>query len=102
MAALGIIGLGLIGVGLVYVVFHVLNISFALWAWLMLAGGAWLGYGELMQVSLGGAGLFLGLAVVGRASESGKARERYVPQLLRVAGTTPFEIDSTALTRSRT
>jgi hypothetical protein len=39
-----LVGLGLIGVGLVYVVFHVLNISFALWAWLMLAGGAWLAY----------------------------------------------------------
>jgi hypothetical protein len=39
-----LVGLGLIGVGLVYVVFHVLNISFALWAWLMVAGGAWLTY----------------------------------------------------------
>lgn len=65
------------------------------------AAGASLGYGEFVQVLLGGAGLFLGLAVIGRASESGKARERYVPRLLRVAGATPFEIDTTALTRSR-
>jgi hypothetical protein len=35
-------GLGLIGVGLLYVVFHVLNITFALWAWIMVAGGAWM------------------------------------------------------------
>jgi hypothetical protein len=37
-------GLGLIGVGLVYLVSHVLNISFALWAWLMFAGGVWFVY----------------------------------------------------------
>lgn len=37
-------GLGLIGVGLLYVVFHVLNITFALWAWIMVIGGAWFVY----------------------------------------------------------
>jgi hypothetical protein len=39
---MALVGLGLIGVGLLYVVFHVLNITFALWAWLMVAGGAWM------------------------------------------------------------
>jgi sigma-E factor negative regulatory protein RseC len=66
------------------------------------AGGGWLGYGDFLQVLLGGAGLFMGLVLIGRASESGKARERYAPQLLRVAGAPTFEIDTTALTRSRT
>ena len=66
------------------------------------AGGAWLGYGDFMQVLLGGAGLFFGLVAIGRASESGKARERYAPQLIRLVGAPVFEIDTTALTRSRT
>jgi hypothetical protein len=35
-------GLALIGLGLVYIVMDVLNISFALWAWMLLAAGAWL------------------------------------------------------------
>ncbi len=47
-------GLSLIGVGLVYIVFHVLNISFALWAWMMLAAGAWLTYDAWQKYNASG------------------------------------------------
>ena len=68
----------------------------------MTALAASLDMGQVMQGFMALSGLFIGLALIGRASNTGKAQARYAPQLLRLAGVTGMAIDTTALTRSRT
>jgi sigma-E factor negative regulatory protein RseC len=60
-----------------------------------------LGMGELVQAITALAGLLTGLALTGRASNKGRLRERYAPELLRLATGPTFELGLTDLTRNR-
>lgn len=56
---------------------------------------------DLLQAFMALGGLFLGLSLMGLATQSGKARQRYAPKLLRTLGAPEPHIDITALSRSR-
>ena len=60
-----------------------------------------LGMGELLQAGSALLGLFAGLAWMGRAAGRSKARQRYQPQLLRLANLPAVQVDLPEPTRSR-
>lgn len=59
-----------------------------------------LGLGDATQALVAVIGLLLGLGLVGMASDSQTARERYAPQLLRLAESAGIQIQSTGTRRS--